>query len=35
MMLAVAVHVLAVVVMSVIWKENLPAAMVTGNKRAE
>ena len=35
LMLAVAVHVLAVVVMSVIWKDNLPAAMVTGNKRAE
>jgi len=35
LMLAVAVHVLAVIVMSVIWKENLPAAMVTGNKRAE
>ena len=35
LMLAVAVHVLAVIVMSVIWKENVPAAMVTGNKRAE
>jgi len=35
LMLAVAVHVLAVVVMSVIWKDNLPAAMVTGSKRAE
>ena len=35
LMLAVAVHVLAVVVMSVILKDNLPAAMVTGNKRAE
>jgi len=35
LMLAAAVHVLAVVAMSVIWKDNLPAAMVTGNKRAE
>jgi len=35
LMLAAAVHVLAVVVMSVILKDNLPAAMVTGNKRAE
>ena len=34
LMLAVAVHVLAVVVMSVIWRENLPAAMVTGRKRS-
>lgn len=34
LMLAVAVHVLAVVAMSVIWKENLPAAMVTGRKRS-
>lgn len=30
---AVAVHVVAVVAMSVIWRENLPAAMVTGIKR--
>ena len=29
----VLLHVLAVSVMSVIWKENLPAAMVTGVKR--
>jgi cytochrome b len=33
LMLAVAVHVLAVCAMSMIWKENLPAAMVTGTKR--
>jgi cytochrome b len=33
LMLAMAVHVLAVVVMSVIWSENLPAAMITGRKR--
>lgn len=33
LMLAVAVHVLAVCAMSVIWRENLPAAMVTGTKR--
>ena len=33
LMAAVAVHVLAVVVMSVLWRENLPAAMVTGIKR--
>src|SRR6478672_10340128 len=33
LMLAVSVHVLAVVVMSMIWKENLPAAMVSGIKR--
>jgi len=33
LMLAVAVHVLAVCAMSVIWKENLPAAMMTGTKR--
>ena len=33
LMLAVLLHVLAVSVMSVIWKENLPAAMVTGVKR--
>ena len=33
LMLAVAVHVLAVVAMSVIWRENLPAAMVSGRKR--
>jgi len=31
-MIAVAVHVAAVIAMSVVWKENLPAAMVTGNK---
>ena len=35
LMAAVAVHVLGVVVMSVLWKENLPAAMITGIKRAE
>ena len=35
LMFAVAVHVLAVIAMSMIWKDNLPAAMVTGNKRAE
>jgi cytochrome b len=33
LMLAVSVHVLAVVAMSVVWRENLPAAMVTGIKR--
>ena len=33
LMAAVAVHVLAVVAMSVIWRENLPAAMVSGRKR--
>jgi cytochrome b len=33
LMLAVTVHVLAVVAMSMIWRENLPAAMVTGIKR--
>jgi cytochrome b len=33
LMLAMAVHVLAVVVMSVIWRENLPTAMITGRKR--
>jgi cytochrome b len=33
LMLAVLVHVLAVSVMSMVWKENLPAAMVTGIKR--
>ena len=33
LMLAVVVHVLAVVAMSVIWRENLPAAMVSGRKR--
>jgi cytochrome b len=33
LLLAVLVHVLAVCVMSMIWKENLPAAMVTGTKR--
>ena len=33
LMLAVAVHVLAVVAMSIVWRENLPAAMVTGIKR--
>jgi cytochrome b len=33
LMAAVSVHVLAVVAMSVIWRENLPAAMVTGRKR--
>jgi cytochrome b len=33
LMLAVAVHVLSVVAMSVIWRDNLPAAMVTGRKR--
>ena len=35
LIVAVVAHVLAVVAMSVLWKENLPAAMVTGNKRAE
>jgi cytochrome b len=35
LMAAVAVHVLAVVAMSLLWKENLPAAMVTGIKRPE
>ena len=35
LMVAVVAHVLAVVAMSVLWKENLPAAMVTSNKRAE
>ena len=34
LMAAVAVHVVAVVVMSMTWKENLPAAMVTGRKRS-
>jgi cytochrome b len=34
LMAAVAVHVLAVVAMSVIWRENLPAAMMTGRKRS-
>ena len=33
LMLAIAVHVLAVVAMSLIWRENLPAAMVSGRKR--
>ena len=33
LMAAVLVHVLAVSLMSLIWKENLPAAMVTGTKR--
>jgi len=32
LMIAVAVHAAAVIAMSVVWKENLPAAMVTGNK---
>ena len=35
LMAAVVVHVLGVVVMSLLWKENLPAAMVTGIKRTE
>ena len=34
LMLAVAVHVSAVGVMSWVWRENLPKAMLTGNKRA-
>ena len=34
LMVAAVVHVLAVCAMSLIWKENLPAAMVTGIKRA-
>ena len=33
LMAAVAIHILAVCAMSVIWKENLPAAMVSGVKR--
>ena len=35
LIVAVVAHVLAVAAMSVLWKENLPAAMLTGNKRAE
>lgn len=33
LMAAVAVHVIAVVAMSLLWRQNLPAAMVTGTKR--
>jgi len=33
LIVAVVAHVLAVVAMSVLWKENLPAAMVSGRKR--
>ncbi|MBS0219688.1 MAG: cytochrome b/b6 domain-containing protein [Proteobacteria bacterium] len=33
LMASVAVHVLAVCAMSLIWKENLPSAMITGRKR--
>jgi cytochrome b len=33
LMAAVLVHVVGVIAMSLLWKENLPAAMVTGTKR--
>jgi cytochrome b len=35
LMAAVLLHLLGVALMSVLWKENLPAAMITGVKRAE
>ena len=35
LMAAVLLHLLGVAVMSVLWKENLPAAMITGVKRLD